>query len=248
MAEGPLSSAIPPSAASDSEAVLDCGGLPTREINRVVRDAIAAGTRRIRLLHPAARHNLGVALPEGIQLTIDGSAGYYVAGLNDGANIIVRGGAGWGAAESMRDGVVVVEGDAGNAVAASIRSGTVVVRGNASTRAGIAMKGGLLVVAGSVGPMAGFMMQKGAMIVCGDAADGVADSMYAGTVYVGGRLGELGADVVFEEMSPSDLDLIAATLEPWKIAANPAGFRKLVAGKRLWNFERSDRQLWKSAL
>ena len=28
----------------------------------------------------------------------------------------------------------------------------------------------------------------------------------------------------------------------------PAGFRKLVAGKRLWNFERHDRQAWKSAL
>ena len=163
--------------------VLDCGDLPTREINRAVRDAVAAGTRRIRLLHPAARHNLGVALPEGVELTIDGSAGYYAAGLNNGATILVRGGVGWGAAESMRDGTVIIDGDAGNAVAASIRAGTVVVRGSASTRAGIAMKGGLLIVAGDVGPMAGFMMQKGAMIVCGDAADGVADSMYAGTVY-----------------------------------------------------------------
>ena len=132
-----------------------------------------------------ARHNLGVALPEGVELTIDGSAGYYAAGLNNGAAILVRGGVGWGAAESMRDGTVVIDGDAGNAVAASIRAGTVVVRGSAWTRAGIAMKGGLLIVAGDVGPMAGFMMQKGDMIVCGDAADGVADSMYAGTVYIG---------------------------------------------------------------
>jgi glutamate synthase domain-containing protein 3 len=124
----------------------------------------------------------------------------------------------------------------------------VVVRGDASTRAGIAMKGGLLVVGGSVGPMAGFMMQKGAMIICGDAGDGVADSMYAGTVFLGGRHGDLGADAVFEEPTPSDRDLIGSTLERWAIAARPAGFRKLVAGKRLWNFERSDRQLWKSAL
>ena len=29
----------------------------------------------------------------------------------------------------------------------------------------------------------------------------------------------------------SDLELIAASLERWKIAASPAGFRKVVAGK-----------------
>jgi len=238
----------PRSAGPGPEIVIDCADLPTRAINQAVRDAVSAGRARIRLVRPAARHNLGVALPEGVELTIDGSAGYYAAGLNDGATVIVRGGAGWGAAESMRDGTVVIEGDAGNAVAASIRAGTVVVRGDASTRAGIAMKGGLLVVGGRVGPMAGFMMQKGAMIVCGDAGDGVADSMYAGTVFLGGRHGELGADAVFEEITPADRELIASALERWEIAARPEGFRKLVAGKRLWNFERSDRQLWKSAL
>jgi methylamine---glutamate N-methyltransferase subunit B len=238
----------PPPAGTDGEFNIDCSGRSSREINRTLREAISAGRTRIRLADPAARHNLGVALPEGVELTIDGSAGYYAGGLNDGATILVRGGVGWAAAESMRDGIVVIQGNAGNAVAASIRAGTVVVRGDASTRAGIAMKGGLLVVGGSVGPMAGFMMQKGIMIVCGDAADGVGDSMYAGTVFLGGRHGELGADAVFEDMSGSDRELIGAALEDWKIDARPAGFRKLVAGKRLWNFERSDRQLWKSAL
>jgi glutamate synthase domain-containing protein 3 len=229
-------------------AVIDCDGLPSREINRSVRAIIAAGTSRIHMIHPAARHNLGVALPEGVELVIEGSAGYYAAGLNDGATVVVRGGVGWGAAESMRDGIVVVEGNAGNAVAASIRSGTVVVHGDASTRAGIAMKGGLLVVGGGVGPMAGFMMQKGAMIVCGDAADGIADSMYAGTIFLGGRHGELGADAVFEDVSPADREWIAEALDRWEIGKRPGDFRKLVSGKRLWNFDRSERQLWKSAL
>ena len=66
---------------------LDCGELPAREINRAVRAAVASGATRIRLLRPAARHNLGVALPEGIELILEGSAGYYVAGLNDGATV-----------------------------------------------------------------------------------------------------------------------------------------------------------------
>lgn len=245
---------IPPISATglgsppEAEATVDCGDLSSREVNRAIRFAIAGGARRIRALRPAARHNLGVALGEGIELTIEGSAGYYAAGLNDGASVHVRGGAGWGAAESMRDGTVVIDGDVGNAVAASIRSGTVVVRGNASTRAGIAMKGGLLLVAGSVGPMAGFMMQKGVLIVCGDAADGVADSMYAGTIYLAGRYGELGADAVFDDMGSDERDRIADALETWQVPAPAGGFRKLVAGKRLWNFDRGTRHLWHAAL
>jgi glutamate synthase domain-containing protein 3 len=227
---------------------LDCAHLSVREINKAIRAAVASGSSRIRLLQPAARHNLGVALHEGVSLTIEGSVGYYVAGLNDGATVSVRGGAGWGAGESMRDGIVEIDGNAGNAAAAAIRAGTVVVRGDASTRAGIAMKGGMLLIAGSAGPMAGFMMQKGVLVICGDAADGVADSMYAGTVYVGGRLGELGADAVIEDVTPADWALVTGALERWRIATPAAGFRKLVAGRRLWNFQRSERELWKSAL
>jgi glutamate synthase domain-containing protein 3 len=234
-------------AAREHVATIDCSGRETREINRLIRTAAEEGVARIHLLNPAARHNLGVALPAGLHLTIEGPAGYYVAGLNDGATVEVKGGAGWGAAESMRDGTVVIEGDAGNAVAASIRAGTVAVRGSASTRAGIAMKGGALLVAGSVGPMAAFMMQKGILVVCGDAADGVADSMYAGTVYVGGRVGELGADAVFEDLGDADNSMLVDLLARWRIAA-PAAFRKLVSGRKLWNFQQSDLEVWKAAL
>jgi glutamate synthase domain-containing protein 3 len=226
---------------------IDCTGRPTREINEAVRAAVESGRSEIRLVHPEARHNLGVALPEGVRLTIEGSAGYYVAGLNDGATVEVRGGAGWGAAESMRDGTVVIDGDAANAVAASIRAGTVVVRGSASTRAGIAMKGGTLIVGGSVGAMAGFMMQKGVLIACGDAADGVGDSMYEGVIYVGGRLGEPGSDAVEAEVVPDEADRISAQLESWKVPA-PRAFRKLISGRKLWNFQKADLHLWKAAL
>jgi formylmethanofuran dehydrogenase subunit C len=122
-----------------------------------------------------------------------------------------------------------------------------VVRGHASTRAGIAMKGGALVIGGNTGPMTGFMMQKGIIVVCGDAADGVADSMYAGTVYVGGRLSDLGADAVEEDFTPHDGETVFGLLERWKIPA-PGTFRKLVSGRKLWNFQRADLHIWKEAL
>jgi glutamate synthase domain-containing protein 3 len=242
------SSANAPDTLEQPAMILDCGDLPVRAINQAVRSAIASGTTSIRLLNPGARHNLGVGLPDGVCLSIEGSVGYYVGGLNDGASICVQGGAGWGAGESMRDGAIVIDGDAGNAVGASIRAGTVVVRGNASTRAGIAMKGGMLIVGGSVGPMAAFMMQKGILVVCGDAGDGVADSMYAGTVFLGGRHGELGADAVFEEVTDADCEMLGVALAKWRVRSPAAKFRKLVAGRRLWNFQQSERELWRSAL
>jgi glutamate synthase domain-containing protein 3 len=233
---------------SGTSATIDCdGSRPVREINREIRAKVACGERRIVLLNPGARHNLAIALPDGVQVTVEGSAGYYLAGLNDGATVEVQGSVGWGAAESMRDGTVVIDGDAGNAVAASIRAGTVVVRGSASTRAGIAMKGGVLIVGGSVGPLAGFMMQKGIMIVCGDAADGVADSMYAGTVYVGGETEELGADAVEAEITADERKMVYDHLERWDVPAPPS-FRKLISGRKLWNFQRSDLHIWKQAL
>jgi glutamate synthase domain-containing protein 3 len=109
------------------------------------------------------------------------------------------------------------------------------------------MKGGALVVAGDAGPMAGFMMQKGILVICGDAAGGVADSMYAGTVYVGGRAGDLGADAVEAEFNGDDRALVFGLLDRWKVPA-PASFRKLSAGRKLWNFQRADLEVWKAAL
>src|SRR4029077_8709652 len=97
-----------PYSVDGGSATLDCGDLSVRAINQAIRAAIAAGATGIHLLRPDARHNLGVGLPQGLTLTIEGSAGYYVAGLNDGAIVEIHGGAGWGAAESMRDGTIVI--------------------------------------------------------------------------------------------------------------------------------------------
>jgi hypothetical protein len=71
--------------------------------------------------------------------------------------------------------------------------------------------------------------------------------MYAGTVYVGGKTGELGADAVESEFTEDDRAVVFGLLERWKISA-PARFRKLIAGRKLWNFQQADLHLWKTAL
>src|ERR1043166_1027081 len=89
---------------------IHCNGKPTREINRLIRDAIAAGERDIHVHEPDARHNLAVALLQPVHVVFDGSVGYYCGGMMDGATIEIKGSAGWGTAESMMNGTVVIDG------------------------------------------------------------------------------------------------------------------------------------------
>jgi glutamate synthase domain-containing protein 3 len=226
---------------------IDCRGKTTREINHLLREALATGHRDVRVLEPDARHNLGVALLEPVHVVFEGSVGYYCAGMIDGAQVEVRGSAGWGTAESMMNGTVIIDGDAGSGVAASIRGGIVVVRGNAAARAGVSMKGGTLLIGGHCGYMAGFMMQKGRLIICGDAGEALADSMYEGVVFVGGRIADLGNDAVIGEPTAEDLAALEDLLTTYKVTA-PAAFRKVVSGRKLWNFDRKELDIWKAAL
>lgn len=226
---------------------IDCRDKTAREINRELRQAIAAGQREFRILNPDARHNLAVALLEPVKVIFEGSVGYYCAGMMDGGHVEIRGSAGWGTAESMLNGTVLIDGHAGSGVAASIRGGTVVVRGDAAARAGVSMKGGTLLIGGSCGTMTGFMMQKGRIIVCGDAGEALADSMYEGVVYVGGEIASLGNDAVIEVPGADELADVLDLLRAHGIPAPPR-FRKVVSGRKLWNFDRKEREIWKVAL
>jgi glutamate synthase domain-containing protein 3 len=226
---------------------IDCAGKTTREINRMLREAIAAGQRDFRVLEPDARHNLAVALLQPVRVTFEGSVGYYCAGMMDGAHVEIRGSAGWGTAESMMNGTVIIDGNAGSGVAASIRGGVVVIRGDAAARAGVSMKGGTLLIGGSCGYMAGFMMQKGRIIICGDAGEALADSMYEGVVYVGGKIAALGNDTIVEEPTTEECAALKDLLSTYNVPG-PAAFQKVISGRKLWNFDRKELDLWKVAL
>lgn len=231
-------------------AEIDAAGYTTREINAEIRRWIVEGCNEITVRNPGARHNLGVAVLEPIRLKIAGSVGYYCGGLNSGASIEVDGSAGWGLAESMMSGVVRVHGHAGSGAGAALRGGTVVIHGDAAARLGVSMKGGEVVVAGDCGYMAGFMAQKGTLIVCGNAGDAFADSMYATVCYVGGETASLGTDAVVSEMEQDEMERLERTLEAHLGQNRPpaSAFRKIVAGRKLWNFDKREWRIWQEAL
>lgn len=227
--------------------IVNCRDKTSREVNRLLRDAIAAGHKEITIREPDARHNLAVALLQPVRITFEGSVGYYCGGMMDGATLEIKGSAGWGTAESMMDGTVIVDGNAGSGVAASIRGGTVVIRGDAAARAGVSMKGGTLLIGGNCGYMAGFMMQKGRIIICGDAGEALADSMYEGVFFVGGKIAALGNDAVIEEPTAKDRAALEKLLTTYGVPAPPK-FKKIVSGRKLWNFDKKELEIWKAAL
>jgi glutamate synthase domain-containing protein 3 len=225
---------------------LDAATVPVRELNKAIRAALAAGSDVV-VANPGARHNLGVALLRPGHVSFQGSVGYYCGGMSDGAAITIDGSAGWGLAEGMLSGTVTVHGNAGNGAAASIRGGTVVVHGDCAARAGVAMKGGLLLIQGDAGYMTGFMMQKGVIVICGNAGDALADSMYEGTVFVGGEIAALGNDAIIEAPGAEDEAMLARAFAAHGITP-PARLRKVVSGRRLWNFEHAELEAWRHAL
>ncbi len=225
---------------------IDCRDQTARQVNQALRAALAAG-ESVSVAHPEARHNLGVALLQPGHVAFEGSVGYYCGGMNDGATIEIRGSAGWGVAEGMLSGEVVVQGSAGNSAAASIRGGTVVVRGDAGARAGVAMKGGMLLVEGDAAYMTGFMMQRGVIIICGNAGEALADSMYEGKIFIAGQPASLGNDAIVEQPTDQDRAMIDEALRRYGFDTNRT-FRKIVAGRKLWNFEKKDLGVWKEAL
>lgn len=226
---------------------VECTGKTTREINQEIRRLIREEEKEIVVLRPRARHNLGVAIVQPVKLVFEGSVGYYCAGMVDGPSVEIRGSAGWGVAEGMMSGTVIVGQNAGNSAAASIRGGTVVVRGSAAARAGIAMKGGILIIQGNCGYMTGFMMQKGTIIVCGDAGEALGDSMYEGCIFVGGGIAELGNDAVIQEPTPEDHEFLTSMLTRYGMTSARA-FQKVVAGRRLWRFDKKEFETWREAL
>jgi len=230
-------------------AEITCEGRTTREINAEIKRLAASGEREIVVKNPGARHNIAVAVLQPARIRIEGSVGYFCAGLSDGPTVEIAGSAGWGLAESMLTGQIMVRGSAGNGAAAAIRGGTVVIHGDAAARLGVSIKGGTVIVAGNCGYMAGFMGQKGTLIVCGDAGDAFADSMYETECFVGGEIAGLGTDAVVESPSAEEIARLDSTLAQYLPESRRGqDFKKVVSGRKLWNFDKREWKVWQEAL
>ena len=219
---------------------IDDAELDGQEVNTKIRELMSQGYGTIVVKNPGAKHSLGVGILQRLQLYFEGSLGYFGCGLIDGPSGSISGRVGWACGENMLAGTIVIEKNAGSTFGAALRGGDLVCKGDVGSRTGIDQKGGTIIVGGRVGTLTGFMMQRGRMIIEGNAGDNLGDSMYDGTIYVGGEIASLGVDAVHGEMTDLDVAWIERKLELYGVPGPKAGvqnMKKIVAGRKLWNYD-----------
>ena len=63
---------------------------------------------------------------------------------------------------------------------------------------------------------------------------------------MGGAIAALGSDTVVSDASDAELAEIRATLAHHGLDG-PRAFRKIVSGRKLWNYDKKDMETWKAA-
>jgi glutamate synthase domain-containing protein 3 len=223
----------------NKRAEIDAAELSANAVNLRIRQLMQDGYGTIVIKNPGAKHSIAVGILNRLNLIIEGSLGYFGVGLIDGPNVRISGRVGWSCAENMMSGTILIEKNAGSQFGAAIRGGDLVCKGDVGSRTGIDMKGGNIIVGGDTGAFTGFMMQRGRMVICGNAGKNLGDSMYDGTIYIGGEPQSLGVDAVWAEITELDRQWLTRKLRMYDVM--PKGgveiFRKIVAGKQLWNYD-----------
>jgi methylamine---glutamate N-methyltransferase subunit B len=223
----------------NKRAEIDAAEMSANAVNLRIRQLMQDGYGTIVIKNPGAKHSIAVGILNRLNLIIEGSLGYFGLGLIDGPNVRISGRVGWSCAENMMSGTILIEKNAGSQFGAAIRGGDLVCKGDVGSRTGIDMKGGNIIVGGDTGAFTGFMMQRGRMVICGNAGKNLGDSMYDGTIYIGGEPASLGVDAVWAEITELDRQWLTRKLRMYDVM--PKGgieiFRKIVAGKQLWNYD-----------
>ena len=219
---------------------IDLNKVTLRELNSKLQNSIE--NENWLVTNPKGNHALAVGLDNFINVKIDGSTGYYCAGMNKKASIQVNGSVGPGVAENMMSGKLIVEGNASQYAGATGHGGILVIKGNASSRCGISMKGINIIIKGNIGHMSAFMAQSGKLIVCGDVGDSLGDSIYEAQIFVRGSVKSLGADCVEKEMSKKHTEILVKFLNDAKLIFKPSKFRRYGSARKLYNFDIANAQ------
>ena len=218
---------------------VDAMDLTCAQLNDKLHALMREGYGTVVVKNPQGKHSLGVGILNKLNLIFEGSLGYFGVGSIDGPVVRITGRVGWSCAENMMAGKVVIEKNAGSCFGAAIRGGDLVCKGSVGARTGIDMKGGTIIVGGDAGAFTGFMMQRGRIIVLGDAGINLGDSMYDGTIFIGGKIKSFGSDAVKSKLTTDDISWIKRKLKVAEIGSDFdfSKMTKVVAGKKLWNYD-----------
>ena len=218
---------------------IDAKNLTCAQLNDKLHALMKEGYGTVLVKNPQGKHSLGVGILNKLNLIFEGSLGYFGVGSIDGPVVRITGRVGWSCAENMMAGKVVIEKNAGSCFGAAIRGGDLICKGSVGARTGIDMKGGTIIVGGDAGAFTGFMMQRGRIIILGNVGINLGDSMYDGTIFVGGKIKSFGSDAIKAKLSSDDVFWLRRKLKVAEIGSDfdVTTMTKVVAGKKLWNYD-----------
>lgn len=175
---------------------IDATGLSFKELNKLVREAVKEGVKKIELFNVNGQRYIGDGIREEVEIVVNGFAGNDLGAFMDGPTIIVNGNGGDAIGNTMNKGRIVIHGNVGDVTGYSMRGGEIYISGNAGYRVGVHMKEYLnsipvIVVGGFVRDFLGEYMAGGRVIVLGlnvsndqVVGDYIAVGMHSGAIYI----------------------------------------------------------------
>lgn len=208
---------------------IDAGGLHYRELNHLIRQAVAEGESEIVLDRVNGQRYIGDGLQGNVAIRIKGTPGQDLAAFMDGPTIRVEGNAQDAVANTMNLGKVIISGQAGDVLGYAMRGGKLYVGGDAGYRIGIHMKSyrnqvPVIIIGGKVGDFLGEYMAGGVLMVLGMteeefpprplAGDYLGVGMHGGAIYLRGAIDpdQIGKEISPAEMSEEDHRLLRKEL------------------------------------
>lgn len=199
---------------------IDAQGVYYRDLNRRVRESVAAGADKIDLVNVNGQYFIGDGINRPVTITIHGVPGNDLGAFMNGATIIVRENGQDNIGNTMNSGKVVVHGHAGDVLGYGMRGGRIHIRKDVGYRVGIHMKSyqdnrPVLIAGGTAGDFFGEYMAGGVLILLGMFSDTpdkpkhgylLGTGMHGGVIYVRGSVDEtrLAKEVGIFELTTDD--------------------------------------------
>ncbi len=199
---------------------IEASGVYYRDLNRMIREAVASGEKEIRVKGVNGQYYIGDGLKGRSRIIIEGVPGNDMAAFMDGPTLVIKGNAQDNIANTMNDGKVIIEGNAGDVLGYGMRGGKLHVLGNVGYRVGIHMKGNkkqnpTIIVGGTAGDFFGEYMAGGILVLLGldrkqgepIVGDYLGTGMHGGTIFIRGEVEKryCGAEVGI--LDPDDEDM-----------------------------------------
>lgn len=198
---------------------IDTRDVLTRDLNALLREAVANGAHKIELRNVCGQRYIGTDLGKKIDIEIFGTPGNDLGAFMNGPRIMVHGNAQDGCGNTMNEGEIIVHGHAGDITGLSARGGNIFIRDSVGYRAGIHMKEygdkkPVIVIGNTAQDFLGEYMAGGILILLGlNLKDGerhranyIGTGMHGGTIYLRGSVNDyqLGKEVGIAEIDSED--------------------------------------------